>query len=789
MANLTRAQLSTLFGGQDALARYDGLPTSHPQVWEAFVQGAVEMLKVGTAFRTLSQRILNLADRVQHARRERERLVGETRKAIIGELCSKIDVILDQSEGVPVSRVLESIENVASDLETLFHRFSPELVEVPQEAPEDEDEVMKKQEKSIKQFRSLEETTTKAFEKVEELLHPPSSDLSSSSSSSDSAPRVFLPWRLRYCVDADPFERQAMVEFRGGSIEDAEGKNIWEDQCAFCFHKIQDGALFGVGSPRFRCTDVDAIACHDCHLLLSRLSARINGLETPDQRDKNRKKRVLYQVNPLHDFRFAQEVDHPVFKKLLCLQAPNIALLFNNIFLTNHSRRFASNIDSSGRLYDFVHSSSPSFSSALHAFHHRLLLQSYGKNPEEEAESHPSESSEDAQHKWISYGETRFLAIRLAQIVQDKTHLKAGDRVGICSRNSIEWYLSDFACVLNRYTSVGLHTNQSESEFGFVSRFVELQLLFASHDMFLKYILPLLHSDPSSLDQLKTVILLDVDAVSEEDQNQCPNLKIHSLIDLLQQSCGEEIKTGSISLNESNMPTLSRIECQTPVFSTSLKDSLFSISSPDYHRSEQEPDEQARLEDLLQEDGEDRIFTLIFTSGSTGNPKGCVMKTKLWINDIQSPTSVCPNVFPSYMPSSLASDRTSIWTTLYNGGSVGFIGRSVDLFQQLRSFHPNMISLPPAIATTIFQEFLSVKHAALSRLVSSGDSSSELTAFQKMEIEERAEEIARSHIQLLLSQRLMMLVVGGASVGEKLLQFVQKTFSFARIDEGYGATE
>jgi long-subunit acyl-CoA synthetase (AMP-forming)/thioester reductase-like protein len=74
----------------------------------------------------------------------------------------------------------------------------------------------------------------------------------------------------------------------------------------------------------------------------------------------------------------------------------------------------------------------------------------------------------DALHKqlsgWLSYGEFQKVAIQFGHQLKTQQGLIAGDRVGLLSRNSIEWYIGEYACLLYGFVSIGLPLSASRSQ-------------------------------------------------------------------------------------------------------------------------------------------------------------------------------------------------------------------------------------------------------------------------------------------------------------------------------------
>jgi hypothetical protein len=96
-----------------------------------------------------------------------------------------------------------------------------------------------------------------------------------------SGTKLVVPWQLRFSAESDwrvsadaAGPATQTVSFDGGRMLNANGVSVFEDQCDVCGVSIQDGFLYGMGTPRIHCLDCEDVSvCMPCHESLTRLAA------------------------------------------------------------------------------------------------------------------------------------------------------------------------------------------------------------------------------------------------------------------------------------------------------------------------------------------------------------------------------------------------------------------------------------------------------------------------------------------------------------------------------------
>jgi fatty acid CoA ligase FadD9 len=174
------------------------------------------------------------------------------------------------------------------------------------------------------------------------------------------------------------------------------------------------------------------------------------------------------------------------------------------------------------------------------------------------------------------------------------------------------------------------------------------------------------------------------------------------------------------------------------------------------------------------EPGENPLVSLTYTSGSTGTPKG-VMGTERTFRGMWLPSSHVPLITLSYLPMSHSYGRSQVFSTLANGGTVYFTGRSdlSMLFEDLALVRPTLLSLVPRICEMVFQRYLS----DLDRHV--GD---------RTDPEGAIDEIKARLRDDVLGGRVLTAFCGSAPLPPETATFMESTLG-VHLTIGYGASE
>lgn len=206
---------------------------------------------------------------------------------------------------------------------------------------------------------------------------------------------VSIPWQLAYIAMADTQQSNSIVDFEGGRITDAKGRNIWGAQCSTCDLEIQDGAK-GQGSKRIHCLDCEkSDQCMNCFKIIEAIRVYI--------KEKGLDEDILLEIDPHLNHLKIEENDINVFLKFPVKSQKNLA-------------------------------------SALY-----ISLKNFSPRP-----------CYYQNKKWHSYEDILNMSLNLGTFLNSV--LKENSFIGICSENRKEWLISDMACTFNRFTSIGLHS-------------------------------------------------------------------------------------------------------------------------------------------------------------------------------------------------------------------------------------------------------------------------------------------------------------------------------------------
>lgn len=218
--------------------------------------------------------------------------------------------------------------------------------------------------------------------------------------------------------------------------------------------------------------------------------------------------------------------------------------------------------------------------------------------------------------------------------------------IGICSKNRIEWFISDLASIYSGITNIGLprikYLNKNDENGLNILINGDISIIICSKDVIDSFI----HlSKYCSL--LKFIIQIENDEIIN---NQ--NIKIFTFQQIIQ--LGKDKKN---KMNKNRIST--------------------------------------------------DIRTIVYTSGSTGEPKGAIVNEEKWLKGItRDYWPYHPLVTITFHPLDHQSDRQSVMTTIVNGGRIGIYSGDIEnIYQDIQILSPCMISSTPRLFNKIYKEY------------------------------------------------------------------------------------
>eukprot|EP00010_Vexillifera_abyssalis_P006329 CAMPEP_0201547444 /NCGR_PEP_ID=MMETSP0173_2-20130828/3907_1 /ASSEMBLY_ACC=CAM_ASM_000268 /TAXON_ID=218659 /ORGANISM="Vexillifera sp., Strain DIVA3 564/2" /LENGTH=500 /DNA_ID=CAMNT_0047956493 /DNA_START=330 /DNA_END=1832 /DNA_ORIENTATION=+ len=279
--------------------------------------------------------------------------------------------------------------------------------------------------------------------------------------------------------------------------------------------------------------------------------------------------------------------------------------------------------------------------------------------------------------------------------------------------NGPHWCHTDLACLFNHFVSVGLMTNWPQKEIAYVVNNADLACVVCDQQT-----LPLFKT--LTKEQCPTLEYLIVAGGDDNDDACCFKIVSYKDMEAPPSDLKQETYAG-ISLNSSI--------------------------------------EDAQTKAIQRQ--EDDIVSLIYSSGSTGQPKGVIETEKRWNVQLSRAMFLNPHVVYSYAPLAHGMDRGMVWTSIANGGRVGFQSEPKRFLEDCQTLEPTIfISMPPLWNDLYAQYTNATKTPELN------------TKFQN-----------------ILGSRLIHISTGGAKTSDEVLEWMRNNWNNIQVTDNYGATE
>ncbi len=236
-----------------------------------------------------------------------------------------------------------------------------------------------------------------------------------------------------------------------------------------------------------------------------------------------------------------------------------------------------------------------------------------------------------------------------------KQGLKESDKVAIISENSVDWVITDFACMFSKLITIPIYTSLSAAQVKYILENSESKICFVSNSMQLDKILSVKSGLP---DLKKLVVYKNIDTEKYKDET------IISFKEIVNSNAG-------LSGNE---------------ILIQLKELSEKVSGND-------------------------LLTIIYTSGTTGLPKGVMLSHR----NIHSNVTACQkfltidenDAFLSYLPYSHSYERTAGYYLPFFCGAKIFYAQSIEtIAKQLAETNPTIVITVPRLLDKIYNKLI-----------------------------------------------------------------------------------
>nr|CAH8870226.1 unnamed protein product [Trichobilharzia regenti] len=344
------------------------------------------------------------------------------------------------------------------------------------------------------------------------------------------------------------------------------------------------------------------------------------------------------------------------------------------------------------------------------------------------------------EYSWITYQEVdekvQAFGSALVEVMSD--YSESEKFVGIFGRNSVQWFVTQYACFCYSFTVVPLYATLGDEAMEYILTQTGLiTLVCYSADLALK----ILQKFTSSL---KVII------IAIQDQ-QFEDLKVQYGSSVKFYSFDEFLDMGKRVLKSKIPP------------------------SP---------------QDLC---------LICYTSGSSGLPKGVMITHENLVDTVCSTIEsteekiYCKNSLHfSYLPFAHIMEQVSSSAAVFSGAQIGFLtGPITGLLDDAEALKPTVIPVVPRVLSRIYEKYnLALGNSFIKRQLFNYTFKRNLKILNsgKVNDEDILDSLFFKKLRQALGGRVCMIITGGASISPELFTFFRVAFN-GLIVSGYGSTE
>ncbi|OWZ24430.1 Long-chain-fatty-acid-CoA ligase [Phytophthora megakarya] len=338
-------------------------------------------------------------------------------------------------------------------------------------------------------------------------------------------------------------------------------------------------------------------------------------------------------------------------------------------------------------------------------------------------------------YEWMTYKQVKTRMERVASGLHAVGHLQRQDKVGVFSKNQLEWCLVGHACDRMSYVLVPLYDTLGPDAVPFIVNHTDLRVLFCGRKQF-------------------DVIMDCID--------KCPTLKIVVQFEPVTAQQLQQAKDKHVvlrSLHELELLGEAHLEPADPPLPTD-------------------------------------VSTLCYTSGTTGDPKGVILLQRNYtyvVRQMSRRIQILPSdVHCSYLPLAHVFERAVLGVLQAHGGSAGFYqGDLLTLMDDLAVLQPTVFVSAPRLFNRVYDKITQGVAAAggLKKILFDRALAVKLASLPDgHKTHALWDALVFSKVRMALGGRVRLIFSGSAPLSAEVKEFMKVVFC-CDVAEGYGLSE